>query len=175
MIKDSDVIKSVLSGQTDIFSELVERYENLVRMVCLGILKNIHHADDATQDTFITAYKNLGSLKNLDAFKSWLLKIAKKCSIEILKKQKHQISLEQIEDIPAHNRNGQLDQDNAQLLNAIMKLPASQRDLITMRYFDGHSVDDAARITCRPVGSVTSLLSRARKTLAKRLTSLRAE
>jgi len=58
------------------------------------------------------------------------------------------------------------------LLAAVMRLPERERQVVTLRYFDGHSVQAVAEITGRPLGTVTRQLSRAYARLWERLKDL---
>jgi RNA polymerase sigma-70 factor (ECF subfamily) len=60
---------------------------------------------------------------------------------------------------------GQLDERKQRLLAAVVKLPESERQVVMLRYFSGHSVRDVAAILGRSVGTVTKQLSRAHKRL----------
>lgn len=60
--------------------ELYELYEQKVYYVAYSILNNIQQAEDAVQETFITLYKNLEKLHNLNIqeLKRYILRVAKK-------------------------------------------------------------------------------------------------
>ena len=62
-------------------------------------------------------------------------------------------------------RNGHLEEDQQALLAAVMRLPTGEREVVMLRYFDGHTVKDVASIAGRSVGTVTKQLSRAHQHL----------
>lgn len=166
---DSELVSAVLGGEKDAFCELVVRYEVSVRAVAVNILRNHHLAQDICQESFVRAYEKLGSLRNKKAFGGWILKIARSCSLNELRKQKEKVNISALGDVPAEQRDGQLDAENSELLEVVMKLRKSERDVVMLRYFGGHTVKEVANISDRSVNSVTSLLSRARKKLRKKL------
>ena len=61
----------------------------------------------------------------------------------------------------APSRNGRLDEPSRHLNRAAQSLPMQERLVVTLRYFNGHSVQQIADLTGRPLGPVTKQLSRA--------------
>lgn len=160
---DGELINAVLSGNGKAFAILVERYEQSVRAVTLSVLRDAHLAQDAAQDAFVKAYQKLGSLKRAGAFGPWLLKISRRCALDIVD-QRREVSLPD-HDIPEAQSAGLLDEEKERLLAAVLKLAPSERQVVMLRYFSGHSVKEVADIAGRSVGTVTKQLSRARRQL----------
>jgi RNA polymerase sigma factor (sigma-70 family) len=75
------------------------------------------------------------------------------------------VPLDAVGDIPAHQRNGRLDDDKQQLLQQVMQLGESERQVVLLRYFGSHTVQQVAAITGRSIGTVTKQLSRAHQSL----------
>lgn len=67
----------------------------------------------------------------------------------------------------ASTDDGQIDEMNRKLLDAVMRLPEHQRVVVMLRYFDNHSMMMISQITGRPVGTITMQLSRAHARLHK--------
>jgi RNA polymerase sigma-70 factor (ECF subfamily) len=65
------------------------------------------------------------------------------------------------------SNDGRIDEPNRKLLDAVMRLPKHERVVIMLRYFDDHSTKTISEITGRPIGTVTTQLSRAHARLHK--------
>lgn len=73
---DMEIISAVLSGEAHAFRDLVRRYERDVYRTTFYLLKNESDAEDAAQEAFIRAYRNLASFRAEAKFSTWLLSIA---------------------------------------------------------------------------------------------------
>ena len=165
---DSTLVKAVLNGDREAYGSLFERYERSVQAVALAVLGDHHAAQDAVQESFITAYKKLGGLRKGSSFGPWIRKIAKREAIRIgrgtlKRKNAKQLSM----PASATSNDGRIDEPNRRLLNAVMCLPKHERVVIMLRYFDNHQMKMISEITGRPVGTVTMQLSRAHARLNK--------
>ena len=167
MQSDAELINSVLAGCKDAYELLIKRYEQSVRAVAIDILHDFHLASDASQDAFLTAYENLFYLRKPDSFGPWLLKIARRCAIDVARRKPRQTESQL--DNALENPDGRLEAENRELLSAVLKLPKAENQVVMLRYFAGHSVKDVAEISGRSVGTITKQLSRAHKRLKKML------
>ena len=164
MRSDAELIDAVLSGQREVFVDLVHRYEDAVRATTLAIVRNHHTAQDLTQDTFVAAYEKLGSLRDGSAFGAWLIQIARRRAVNAVERTPR------TEPFDAHEtagvpRDGRLDEASGDLLAAVMRLPEHERTVVMLNYFAGHKLSDIAEMTGRPLGTVTTQLTRARDRL----------
>jgi RNA polymerase sigma factor (sigma-70 family) len=75
-LSDNELIALTLSGQKRAFEGIVRRYQKLIYNVAYQIVQSHETAADLTQDTFLKAYKALGTFENKAKLKPWLLKIA---------------------------------------------------------------------------------------------------
>jgi RNA polymerase sigma-70 factor (ECF subfamily) len=162
---DAELVKVVLDGDKQAFGILAERYERPVRAVALDVLGDYHLASDVSQDAFVTAYENLPGLRKPVAFGPWLMKITRRCALDSLRRKPKESSLETAMSTVSENPNGQLDEEKRWLLTVVMKLPESERQVIMLRYFGNHRVNNVAEILGLSVGTVTKQLSRAHKRL----------
>ena len=167
---DAELVQSAVQGNREAYAVMIQRYSGSVRAVGVRILGDFHTAEDVAQDTFIKAYTNLASLRRRSAFGSWLLKIARREAIAQLRRRPQNVqSLQDATEPSVASKDGRLDEPLQALLHAVMKLPESQRRLIMLRYFDGHSIRSIATILDRSVGTVTKQLTRAHRRLRNRL------
>ena len=79
LLKRSDArqVRQVLSGQSEAFGPLVERYLPAVYAVSYAYLGNHADAEDVTQDAFVSAYTSLHTLKEPKKFEGWVVSIAR--------------------------------------------------------------------------------------------------
>ena len=157
---DAELAGKAKCGDVPVFERLILRYERTVRSVAWAYLHDSHACDDAVQETFIAAFRSLAGLKETDKFGPWLMQIARrtsgKHSSRVNLPREQGTSIDEVADsgpvVSIRQR---------QLLEHIEQLPKNERLVIAMRYFDGHSSQEIAEITGRPLGTVTKQLSRA--------------
>jgi RNA polymerase sigma-70 factor (ECF subfamily) len=172
---DAELVQAVLGGQRDMFAQLIERYEPLVRAAARSILHDFHAAEDVAQITFLAGYRKLGSLRRPARFGAWVMQIARREAIRLNGKAKRHAA-EPIDErkLPAAAPNpsggsGGLDGASQGLLDAVMNLPEHENQVLMLRYFQQQSVQQIAAMLDRPVGTVTKQLSRAHDRLRNRL------
>ena len=149
----------------DLFEPLVLRYEASIKAICFNVLDDAHLAADATQDAFVKAYAKLATLRNPNVFGPWLMRIAKRRALDMLKQQQIRTSL--TPDCPptGEEQDYELDDRKARLLNALMDLPEHERQVLMLRYFEALPVRKVAIVSGRSLGTITKQLSRAHRRL----------
>jgi RNA polymerase sigma-70 factor (ECF subfamily) len=93
--EEKDLLQKSARGDAAAFGEIVRRYRYIVYAAALQIVKDPAAAQDVAQDTFISAFEALKDLRSLDAFPSWLRKIARN---KALARRKEQDRLAPLED-----------------------------------------------------------------------------
>jgi RNA polymerase sigma-70 factor (ECF subfamily) len=178
---DAEIVNAVLNGYKEAFAVLVKRYERPVRAIAMNVLGDYHSTADVSQDAFVKAYRELPGLRKPGAFGPWLMKIAHRCALDLVRRKVRETHLEARFAATTENPGGQLDETmglyliRGTLLAAVIKLPKSEKQVVMLRYFTGHSIKDVAEIVGRSVGTVTKQLSRAHKRLRKVLLEMEAE
>ena len=74
--RECNLIERVLAGETDLFYELIRPYERGVFLAAASILGNDADAEDAAQEAFLKAYRNLARFRQESKFSTWLIQIA---------------------------------------------------------------------------------------------------
>ena len=69
------LVKRSISGDADAFLELMEKNSLAMYKVARGILDNDEDAADAMQDTILTCFEKIHTLKNPEYFKTWMIRI----------------------------------------------------------------------------------------------------
>ena len=152
--RDLELIQRVLTGDEDAFTELVKKYQKPVHALVWRKIGDFHIAEELTQDTFLIAYKKLGTLKKPQRFASWLYVIAtRRCLAWLRKKRIWMQSLEgtsssQYEKatysqyVVEENERTAVESQRDVVKKLLAKLPESERTVITMHYFSEMSSAD---------------------------------
>jgi len=117
-------------------------------------------ADDALQNTFINAWRNISNFRNESSLYTWLYTIATNEALNMLNKRKRNssVSLDDLDRFFKNSLEGStwFDGDDAQirLQNAILKLPEKQRIVFNLKYFDEMTYDDMSKILKTSTGAL---------------------
>jgi len=163
VLSDAQLVERVRRGDAESYGALCRRYERSVLAVALADLRDRHAAEDVTQATLLAGFKRLSTLNNPSKFGPWILQIARRQVVDWTRKR--QLSAAAVGGGTQRRQTGDeagIDWiEKEHVLNLVERLPARERVLIGLRFFDGHSVLEISEITGSPVGTVTKQLSRA--------------
>jgi len=162
---NDELIAAILSGEHIAFEELLRRDERASWVTAWKILRNYHDAQDATQNAFVEAYRRLGQLRSPAHFGLWLLRITRREALRLARRRGKVRLLKSAHDLAASTTGDPLTPESDELLLAIARLPEHERLVVALRYLAHHPVTEVARLTGRPVGTVTKQLSRAMERL----------
>jgi RNA polymerase sigma factor (sigma-70 family) len=137
---DNSVIRACQNGDKAAFAVLVERYYKGVFARCLGMLGNVHDAEDAAQEAMLKGLARIKKLKKSDQFEWWILQIARNICIDFLRRQKRIRASGVRRSRPTDHQNS----DHDELEQAIRRLPRELRVPLTMFYFDGKNAKKIA-------------------------------
>ncbi|MBX3148981.1 sigma-70 family RNA polymerase sigma factor [Candidatus Obscuribacterales bacterium] len=175
-IADAELVGKTRAGDNKAFEVLVRRYQKLVYNIIYQMIRNHDSASDLTQDTFLKAYKALPGFDTTKSFKPWLLKIATNSTLNTIRDQKGQQSLEELLEVnpqaePASTEDVEQEVEwrvsQHMLFDALGQLPIQQRKTFVLRYQQDLPYEEIAEISELSVSSVKSLLFRARENLRK--------
>ncbi len=167
------------------FAALVTRHGPMVLEICRQLLGDLHHSEDAFQAVFLVLARKAGSIRDPDLLGNWLygvaLRTARNAKVRLDRQRKHEEggsirrsgsdSSVPVEPQIQPDAQPELDRDQAQALHEeIGRLPRSFRLPVVLCYFEGLTLDEAARRLRWPAGTVHSRLARARDKLRRGLT-----
>ncbi len=160
MQSTEELVNAAKEGDVAAFTALVRRYERTVVLTAWPIAGDFHSAQDAAQDAFVIAYRELPQLRHASTFGPWLLRIVKREAARMRKRLSREAgdSGALAEMVPAHGSWWEEFQD---IVPQLAQLPDQERVVVSLRYLDGLSVREVALATGRPIGTVTKQLSRA--------------
>ncbi len=161
------VTQVVVFHKTKAFDQLVKKYQSPVRRFFLNLTcGDTELSDDLAQETFIKAYTNLATFKNLSSFSTWLYRIAYNQYYDYLRSRKETDDLDTTR-VDAQYSTSQPDiGQQMDLHRALATLKEIERTCITLFYMEDQSIEKIAGITGCPTGTVKSHLSRAKEKMA---------
>ncbi len=146
-------------------SEIYGRQVDTVYRICFSFMKNRPDTEDMVQETFLKLLSKGVVFQSEEHEKAWLIVTASNLCKDALKsKWRKQEPLEDYENTlrqPPFEING--------VLEAILKLPADQKTVVYMYYYEGYSTRDIAAYCRCPQATVRTRLARARRKLKKEL------
>lgn len=170
-LTDEVIIQSILNGDKEMYSLLVDRYQNMVLGHALHLCKNQDTASDLAQETFIAAYNTLDSLKEPVSFPGWLMGIVRNKYRNLGRDNKiPTISLTELGmEIPDSGQPSAYSEEQLEKISKyVSSLPEEYQDVVLLRYLQGYSYKEMARILQVPVTTVTGRLTQARRFLLKK-------
>jgi RNA polymerase sigma-70 factor (ECF subfamily) len=182
-LSDTQIIERTLGGEPEAFSLLVRRWERQIYGLTLRMLGRDDEAKDATQETFISAYRNLSKFRGEAKFSSWIYRIALNiCNTKLRSRSKVTISLEEqreatgfelAADLDDLSSNIQQEQITQHVRRALQGLPPEMRQVIIMKEYDGLKFSEIAEILGIPLSTVKTRMYTGLTELRKRLEHLR--
>lgn len=155
---DTEVI-ALIKSRSDAeqgYRLLISQYKEPLYWHIRRMVKNHDDADDILQNTFIKVFKNIEQFKQESSLKTWLYRIATNESISFLNNLKNQgfDPLESVQHEGAMEDLVDYDDIHSKLNKAIDTLPAKQKAVFVMRYYDEMPYQDIAQITGTSEGSL---------------------
>jgi RNA polymerase sigma-70 factor (ECF subfamily) len=181
---EGQIIASILAGNTHEFHDLIRPHERSVYVMALSLLQNEADAEDAAQEAFLKAFRNLANFRGDARFSTWLISITLNEARSRLRSRKN-VKIESLDESP----DGQdqvspallrdwreipseaLERKEIRLLlqHAVADLPSIYREVFLLRDVDELSVNESAEVLGITVASVKVRLHRARIMLQKKL------
>ncbi len=172
---DDELIAAVLAGHSEHFRELMERHQQAIfDYLYRLLLRDGETALDLTQTVFLKAYQNLRAVDRGRPLAPWLYRIAHNEAANHLRhRARHPES--GLEDdawarmpgtaVADPERTHAAAQEQAAVLEAMARLKPRQREVLVLHYFEERSYQEIAEILELPVGTVGTLIHRARNAL----------
>jgi len=158
------VADAVLDGDRDAFRILVEREQGVVYRACLRIMGRPHDAEDVAQESFVIAYRSLGSWRGDGPLGAWLLRIATRQAFRRLGQRRDAVELSP--DLPiGAPRSDPLaatlaGERQRSVRLAVAALGEPYREVVALRFFGELTLDEIASVTQRPLNTVKTHLRR---------------
>jgi len=175
---DYELIQLSIGGCDDSFTELVNRYKNLVYSVIYRQIKDRETADDYAQDVFLKVYKNMKSYSPEFKFSTWVMRITGNHIIDMHRKRKvaevsyeeHHETLELLSGTAESAESVYLKAEETKRLEKIIAdLPEMYRLPVVLYHGEGLSYGEIADKLSEPLSKVKNRIFRGRKQLGAKL------
>ena len=184
--RDTELVEAINAGDSELFQELVERYEQKLYNFGLRMCGDVCDAEDLVQETFLNVFRYLKDFRFETKFKNWLYRIATSVCIKKRRKSKYapekELSLDEFiskndppvtDEIPEWAQiplEQLLNEELSKLLkDAILTLPEKYRLVVVLRDLEGFSTHETAQILNLKSSNVKVRLHRARLFLQDKL------
>ena len=181
---DATLAARASQGDRDAFETLVARFAPKVFGLCFSLLGHRADAEDASQESFLKAFRAISTYKDQASFSTWLYRITSNTCIDIVRQRARRPSVSidtQIEeedgpvgfqladDSPLQDERAAEKWSSEKVRGAIDRLPARFRTVVLLRDIEGLSYKEVAMILGVREGTVKSRLARARSALLAEL------
>ena len=165
---DSSAVLAVRTGDSNAFGELVQRYQKRLFNLSLMMLRSPESAEEITQDAFVRAFQKLDRYDVKRAFYPWLATIAVRLAQTRLRKKQLEVSQRDPDTTPTEDADPliQLMRDeDRDVWDLVVALSSGERTAVFLVYRQELTLAEAASAVGVTVGTIKTLLFRARKHL----------
>lgn len=178
---DEQIVQQALTGDVDAFGEIVRRWERRIFALAFGMLGREEDARDATQETFLAAFRNLRGFRGDAKVSSWLHRIAINQCITRQRRAKvrNETGLDQeaekdaaVFSMPAHVSPANVAEGRERtraVRRAVSALPTELRQVVVMKEFEELTFQEISDVLNLPLSTVKSRLYTALRQLQLRL------
>lgn len=173
------LIKACKKGKQSAQLELYDRYNKAMYNTAYRIVKNRFEAEDIMQDSFLTAFTKIDSLKDVSLFGAWLKRIVVNNSLNHYKTKmkQNEVPLEQV-SFKVEQAEAETKEENyaklkaQQVLETMNELKHNYRLVLTLHLVEGYDYEEISAIMEITNSNCRTLISRAKESLRKKLQPL---
>ena len=172
IMREDELIKRAMLGENRAFEDLITIYKKYVFAICYKLLKDVHLAENLSQETFLQVYLSIAKFDNKN-FKIWIGRIATNKCIDYIRKEKAQTKVVEVlketveetksDENPIHNILHK--EKNEIILNGINKLPDKYGKVLIKYYIENKDYNTIADEEGIKPRTVETRLYRAKKIL----------
>jgi RNA polymerase sigma-70 factor, ECF subfamily len=183
-VSDADLVQRARRGDSAAFGELVDRHQSAVYRAAVAALGSHADAEDAAQEAFLAAYRQLDSFRGDSSFKTWLLTITWHKAINrrrtitrlwrVIAQPAADPEIEpQLERVAAVGRSPEeavVDREFREAIRAAIRaLPPKLRDALVLAQAGDYSYEEIGAMLNAPVGTIKWRVSEARRSVRNKL------
>jgi RNA polymerase sigma factor (sigma-70 family) len=166
----SDLVVAARSGDVAAYGKLVRATQAMSMAVALDVLREPAAAEDAVQEAYLRAYRNLRHLEDAAAFPGWLRRVVITVALNLRRSQRVTLlSLDDLPNVPVLDESERRwsDAQRHRLAAALLQLNAHERRICDRRYHGGWSLDRLAKADGIPETTMRKRLQRIRDRLRR--------
>jgi RNA polymerase sigma-70 factor (ECF subfamily) len=176
-LRDEDIIRLIIKGDSELYSEIIDRYSGKVYSTAYSYTHNQEEAKDLVQEILIKTYNSLSGFKADAKFSTWLYRIAVNSCIDWSRKKKSKVVMTamsfedaDILNIMVSETEGPeellLQRENKEKIrSAVDDLPEIYKTVLILYYFEELQVQEICSILDTPRKTIETRLYRAKKLL----------
>ncbi|NHM34064.1 sigma-70 family RNA polymerase sigma factor [Neobacillus terrae] len=164
-----DLVKKAQKGNDKAFLALFQEYEQDIYRMAFVYVKNQDDALDVVQETAYFSFKSIKSLKEPKYCKTWLIKIAISCSLNLLRKHKKIVQFKpELEGDISGDVNEDIDLEMT-VRDLIEQLNVDEKSVIILRFYEELTFKEISETLDIPLGTSKTVLYRALDKLRKKM------
>ncbi len=156
-----NLIKKAKGHDSEAFTKLMQLSMKDMYRVAIAILMNDEDAADAIQETILTCWEKLDTLREARFFKTWMTRILINRCYDI---RRH---YERLTGLEAYEETGVCEEYNLELKEALAALDEKYRVVMMLFYGEGYKIKEIAELLHLPKSTVQTRLARGRERLAR--------
>jgi len=157
-------------GDKDAFAELIERYQAPLRYFISRLSANSETAEDIFQDTWLTVIRRIHTLKKIEAFSTWLYRIARNKVYQQLRRKKMLSELDENIAVPNDTENDVFStEDAAKIHRCLTELRTEHKEVLMLCFLEQMSYQQISEVLNCRLGTVKSRIHYAKLALKKEM------
>lgn len=156
------LVQRAQNGDGEAFISLIENNRQNMYRIALGMLKNDTDAADAIQDTALTCYEKIGTLRDPDLFKHWMTKILVNHCRSILRERHKMVFIQELPEYDSQPAPEKEITDNMDFVRLMNRIDAKYRIVLLLFYAEEFSIKEISEIMEINENTVKTRLSRGR-------------
>jgi len=141
--------------------ELFERQHRRIYRIAMLMLKSTNDAEDAVQNVFLKYLEKNMEFQDEEHETAWFITVTRNyCKDQLKTYWKKNIEMGQIPEVPFYD-----EEEDDEMLEVILTLPAKYKDVIYLYYYEEYSIAEMSRILDRKESTIQTQLATARKRL----------
>ena len=163
---DRELVEQAKHGDREAFAVLARTRGDRLYAIAQRILRDVHRAEDAVQQTLATAWRELPGLRDPDRFDAWIHRLlVRACYADLRATGAFRASVRVLHDEPATSDGTLSLADRDQLERGFRRLPPEQRAILVLRHYLGLEPAEIARTLGIPAGTARSRLHYAHRAM----------
>jgi RNA polymerase sigma-70 factor (ECF subfamily) len=168
-VDEPKLLEQAKAGDLEAFAEFVRTFERRVRSVCYRLLDDARDVDEAVQDTFVQAWRNLERFRGDASPYTWLYRIA--VNEALMRRRRKTLPTTELQETTLSGGEDAYAAADARafLIERLRALPVEYRTAVVLRDVEGLSNDEVARVLGITLAAAKSRIHRGRMQLREEL------